>query len=98
MICTTQVQAERVAESGAKKMNESGVYSCSPYSGETYKVSKPGQADPYFVSVTAKSCTCGFFWDNSAHGVCKHLLWLEGEIDWVNRLEAEAEERNFYEM
>ena len=95
MICTTKVQTERVAEIGAKKMNESGIYSCSPFSADTYAVSKPGQEAPYYVSVTAKACTCPFFWENNH---CKHLVWLEAEIEWVNRLEAKAEERNFYGM
>src|SRR3978361_1241514 len=92
MICTSKEQAERVAIIGAKKMNESGIYSCSPFSGDTYKVSKPEQVDPYFVSATAKACTCPFFWENN-HNVCKHIVWLEAEIEWVNRLEAEAEAR-----
>ncbi|MES2460844.1 MAG: hypothetical protein V4671_09680 [Armatimonadota bacterium] len=88
-------EAVRIAEAGALAMHESGIHSCQPFSGETYSVTKPGQEVPYYVSAAAKSCTCEFFWTNNT---CEHILWLEGEIDWVNRLEAEAAERDRYDM
>jgi hypothetical protein len=60
MICTTKTQTQRIVESG--------VYSCSPFSADTYAESEPCQEVPYYDCATPKACPREFFWKNS---ICK---------------------------
>jgi hypothetical protein len=93
MICTTKIQAERVAKAGAAKMDALGYdYKRSAHVGYILYVTNPEGAR-YRVSLNPQgaNCSCKFFDENRAHGVCKHIEWGREKLafeTWVDEQEA----------
>lgn len=118
MQVTTKKEATRIAYFGAVKMASQDyqyreLRSWSLENGELrnggFLVSAPGGEkyrvfdSPFSVEKRELTCSCPFFTENKAHGVCKHttkVTWLlkdrEGEIEaqaFEDRIADEAAER-----
>lgn len=73
MKCTTQIQANRVAEIGFKKMT--GYTIEQSHCPVLYRVINP-DGEVYHVNRTCTSCTCKFWEENEEFRTCKHCLFL----------------------
>jgi predicted nucleic acid-binding Zn finger protein len=80
MVCTTKIQAERVAKAGAAKMDAQGY--CIENSGfralynRQFRIFKGNEkTSAYTVSIEEGKtfCTCAFFRGNREFGTCKHI-------------------------
>ena len=98
MVCTTKIQAERVAGHGARKLDAQG-YRLENVAGGLYEVSAPGQTKPYLVETDSEMidfmgggfCSCGFALENAEFGTCKHREWVLATLAEDARIAAEAE-------
>jgi len=92
MVATSKIQAERVAQAGARKMEAQGyTFTRSAANPGVFRIIKP-EGGFYFVQDGPNMephCMCPFFADNSAFGTCKHIAWLRAELAW----QADAERR-----
>lgn len=101
MEAITKTQAKRIAYFGARKMTDQG------YSFETCGAGGIiRRADGYGYSVclpaggetgVSGNCTCKFFEENQAHGVCKHIYWAQWQADAAKaQAERDAEEDSYH--
>jgi hypothetical protein len=80
MICTSQIQAEKVAQAGARKMGPANyaVEENAINAGKrtNYKVTNLESGERYRVNIAPGNtfCTCGFFLNNKQFGTCKHIV------------------------
>ena len=83
MVCTSKIQAERVALIGAAKMAKAGYAAVqSPMNPNVWKCIK---ADGSFYRVEIrkmpKVCGCAFFRANRQFQTCKHVVFIEAEAE-----------------
>ncbi len=96
MKATTQIQATRVAEAGAKKMEREGYTFTSqvdflPIANQTRFTVKKADGTRYNVNLHSETCNCPFYRENSEFKACKHLTWMASEKAQLVDLEARAE-------
>jgi|GEM_PF-6357579 len=98
MFCTSLIQAQRVAEAGARKMMDAGytyqqrtpgvahVFRVVNPEGKTYRVSLPAPMNGHQAN-----CSCKFFDANRAFKVCKHILFVQEEEACLAEVSAKAD-------
>jgi len=97
MTATTQTQASRIAQAGARKMTADKYTlkntTIAALYGTSFIVIKHETKTRYITSIDpAKTfCTCPFFRENREFGTCKHVCRCREEAEWEAARRAEYE-------
>ena len=88
MKAATKIQAERIAKSGAAKMNALTHAvkdsSLKALRGKQFTITNNKTGARYTTSIDpAKTfCACPFYQENREFGICKHIEHLKDEAAW----------------
>ena len=94
MICTSRIQAGKVAAAGADKMERTGYRTSLTPVANVYAVTKPDASATYTVIEKAEAftCNCEFFNANAQYEVCKHIVSVIRHKEESARCDALAEQ------
>ena len=97
MTATTQTQASRIAQAGARKMTADKYTvkntTIAALYGKSFTVINHETGARYTTSIDPAKmfCSCGFFQENREFGTCKHLVKCREEAAWEAARLAEYE-------